>query len=136
LSGSNANSFGLGRMMPSFILPWTYFKSTLEQIVNRHLFRIGFFAALIISKQGDQVRFWKDRPKCSPALFCENHVIREKKYPKHWATSVIKNYPTQTIAQKAKIRPIWSPCFQKLKLGSCWACCSTCDCCCHTPPSL
>jgi hypothetical protein len=55
----------------------------------------------------------KNRPKYSPTHFRENQCITSmvgKSSWKIWSTSVIKKQTKLAIVEKAKIRPIWSPC--------------------------
>jgi hypothetical protein len=58
----------------------------------------------------------KMRPKCGPSYFCQTEFItctvEQKQQHQNLDNSVLlKNCPKQTVAQRAKIRPIRSPCF-------------------------
>jgi hypothetical protein len=63
--------------------------------------------------QGDQISFWKYRPKCSPTHFLSKltrNFYRGIKKPKNqgYFKLLSQKCPKLTIAHWAKIRPIWS----------------------------
>jgi hypothetical protein len=73
------------------------------------------------SGQGDQMRLWKFRPKCSQAYFCQNLYVfctKETRSTKVWATFVIfKKLP------KVNNRPLGEKLHNlfALNLGTSWA---------------
>jgi nicotinamidase-related amidase len=84
----------------------------INRAANEHTLRksLRFAPERRRHEQGDQMSLWKSRPKCGPNKFLSNFACG-KKCPTNsgYFSNFQKNCPKKIIAQKAKIRPIWSP---------------------------